>query len=934
MTNLLDILYNVIVTPLIFLIGVVYEISSRVLVSPGLSLICVSIVVNVLCFPLYKMADDQQEEERKRQLSMERWVSHIKTHFKGDEQYMMLTTYYRQKGYKQYYALSNSISLLLQIPIFMAAYRYLSNLSALRGESFLFIQDLGAPDGLLQLGTVAINVLPVLMTLLNCVSTFIYTRDLGMRDRLQAYGLAVLFLVLLYKSPAGLVLYWTCNQIFSLLKNLFMKVVPNPKKTLGWILQACIVVLCVALISYGALSSARRIAALVVAVACIELFIWAFLLDKLPLSLGKLFPEDKRSYTPTFLLATGLCVALLGVLIPSALIGDSPTEFMSISSTESPLRYVVYTASVYFGFFFVWVGVYFFLSRPDGRKVFALVMWVLATIFLVDYLFFGKGLGIISTNLKFSELPVFSRKELVVNCLAILALIAALLLVWRFRHDLVNPMAAILLLATICLSVPNLMGIRSAFREYQANVASMGTGEDEDSGSNSLAPKPLFKEDGSINPLITLSKEGRNVVVLFLDRAIGAYVPYIAQEKPEVISQFDGFVYYPNSISYGMWTMVGAPAMAGGYEYTPLELNARDGELLMDKHDEALKVLPKVFSENGFHSVVLTPPLIHYVFNATDYSTFSDIEDVEVYSISGAYTDYVGDEYGPLYEENRYRSFVFYSLFKSVPVALQSTVYDQGNYYTTVISHSVNTNYVSEHAALSVLPELTEIEEGDGDNYVFCQNSAPHEPDELQLPDYVSSPVVNNAGYYDESLYTLNGVTMNMDVPEGFEHYCVNVGSFIELGKWFDYLRAEGVYDNTRIIIVSDHGNRLNQFEDFILSDSVDVESVNCLFMVKDFNATGPMVTSNEFMTNADTPSIALSGIVEDPINPYTGNPITDDAKHEGDQTVYFTAVWNSNTHREETQFDFGDGWLYSVHDNIFDRNNWEMLTEPTNAIE
>ena len=93
MTNLLDILYNVIVTPLIFLIGVVYEISSRVLVSPGLSLICVSIVVNVLCFPLYKMADDQQEEERKRQLSMERWVSHIKTHFTGDEQYMMLTTY-------------------------------------------------------------------------------------------------------------------------------------------------------------------------------------------------------------------------------------------------------------------------------------------------------------------------------------------------------------------------------------------------------------------------------------------------------------------------------------------------------------------------------------------------------------------------------------------------------------------------------------------------------------------------------------------------------------------------------------------------------------------------------------------------------------------------------------------------------------------------
>ena len=52
-----------------------------------------------------------------------------------------------------------------------------------------------------------------------------------------------------------------------------MKVVPNPKKTLGWILQACIVVLCVALFSSGMLTSARRIAALAVGVACIELFI-------------------------------------------------------------------------------------------------------------------------------------------------------------------------------------------------------------------------------------------------------------------------------------------------------------------------------------------------------------------------------------------------------------------------------------------------------------------------------------------------------------------------------------------------------------------------------------------------------------------------------------------------------------------------------------
>jgi membrane protein insertase Oxa1/YidC/SpoIIIJ len=32
--------------------------------------------------------------------------------------------------------------------------------------------------------------------------------------------MALIFLVLLYNSPSGLVLYWTCNNIFSLGKNL------------------------------------------------------------------------------------------------------------------------------------------------------------------------------------------------------------------------------------------------------------------------------------------------------------------------------------------------------------------------------------------------------------------------------------------------------------------------------------------------------------------------------------------------------------------------------------------------------------------------------------------------------------------------------------------------------------------------------------------
>ena len=41
------------------------------------------------------------EEERAKQASMAKWVDHIKAHFKGDEQYMMLSAYYAEQGYRE-----------------------------------------------------------------------------------------------------------------------------------------------------------------------------------------------------------------------------------------------------------------------------------------------------------------------------------------------------------------------------------------------------------------------------------------------------------------------------------------------------------------------------------------------------------------------------------------------------------------------------------------------------------------------------------------------------------------------------------------------------------------------------------------------------------------------------------------------------------------
>ena len=114
--------------------------------------------------------------------------------------------------------------MLLQIPFFIAAYSFLSHLPGLSGFSFFFVKNMGTPDAMFKIGSFSVNVLPIAMTAINCISGAIYSSGHeSIREKIQIYVSALLFLVLLYDSPAGLVIYWTMNNLLSLVENVFYK---------------------------------------------------------------------------------------------------------------------------------------------------------------------------------------------------------------------------------------------------------------------------------------------------------------------------------------------------------------------------------------------------------------------------------------------------------------------------------------------------------------------------------------------------------------------------------------------------------------------------------------------------------------------------------------------------------------------------------------
>lgn len=228
--TLLECIHTLILGPLELLFDVIYALAYRFAKNPGLAVVALSLAVNILVLPLYRRADALQDEERARSQRMKPRIDQIREAFSGDERFMMLQTYYRQNNYKPYHALKGSLSLLLEIPFFIAAYNYLSGLSLLRGASFGPIADLGAPDTLLHIGGTVIHLLPILMTAINIVSGAIYTRGMPARSKIQLYGMALIFLMLLYESPSGLVLYWTLNNLFSLGKNICQAVFAKLKE--------------------------------------------------------------------------------------------------------------------------------------------------------------------------------------------------------------------------------------------------------------------------------------------------------------------------------------------------------------------------------------------------------------------------------------------------------------------------------------------------------------------------------------------------------------------------------------------------------------------------------------------------------------------------------------------------------------------------------
>jgi hypothetical protein len=572
------------------------------------------------------------------------------------------------------------------------------------------------------------------------------------------------------------------------------------------------------------------------------------------------------------------------------------------------------------------MGVFYWLTNKKYRAYFEIAVWIICGIMTLNYMFFGKNLGILSNSLNYENGMSFDRVQKMQNLAIIIGVAIIMFAIYRFGRKIVPQVLIICAIALGVMSFYNVVKINESVSVIKVSVTQA-------------------KEDV---PSFSFSKSGKNVVVLMMDRGMNEYIPYLFNEKPKLKDMFSGFTYYPNTLSFGGFTNFGTPALFGGYEYTPVEINKRDTETLASKHNEALKVMPVLFDKNDYKVTVCDPPYANYQW-IPDLSIYDKYPDIHKYITSGKF---VSKESRVIKSVNNKRNFFCYSIMKTAPLFAQAVLYDDGNYYheravdgqtsvnnfvaegqTSVnnfVADGMNPTFMNAYSTLENLSNMTKIKDDNTNTFLMMTNDTTHEPMLLQEPDYVPAEHVDNTAYETENAnrFTIDGKTLKMETSEHYVHYQTNMASMLKIGEWMDYLKKNNVYDNTRIIIVADHGRPLQQLNDMILDDGknilYDAEFYNPLLLVKDFNSN-KFSTSEEFMTNGDVPTFAMKDLIKNPKNPFTGKEINNNEKYDHHQYVLGSMKWDIQENKGNVYL---PGTWFKVHKDVRDKNNWSVSNE------
>ena len=195
----------------------------------GISIIVLTLFLRVIFFPLTVKSMKSMKAVQNKMKKLKPEIDALKEKYKDDKstQQAEMMKLYTSNNINPLSSLGGCLPLLIQLPVFIALYFALLYSIDLRHSSFLWVNDLSQPEHLFDVLGIPFRILPLLMG----VSWFLSQRltpmttpgseTMELQMKLMQF-MPIIFTVMFWGLPSGLILYWTVSNILSVGQQLYI----------------------------------------------------------------------------------------------------------------------------------------------------------------------------------------------------------------------------------------------------------------------------------------------------------------------------------------------------------------------------------------------------------------------------------------------------------------------------------------------------------------------------------------------------------------------------------------------------------------------------------------------------------------------------------------------------------------------------------------
>jgi Phosphoglycerol transferase and related proteins, alkaline phosphatase superfamily len=487
---------------------------------------------------------------------------------------------------------------------------------------------------------------------------------------------------------------------------------------------------------------------------------------------------------------------------------------------------------------------------------------------------------------------------IVLGCLALAAYLLA-----RYSTPVMNALS-ILILASLAMTVFSLYSVHERINRKSEEESSQGK-----------------------NVLFSYSKQGKNVLLVFVDGAMSGYLPDIFRDDPSLPARFAGFTWYSNVVSTGNRTLNGLPAVFGGFDYTVSEINRRPGPSLKEKVSAAYRLYVENFHKQGYQ-VLYSDPFWFGLERKGDCEYFNELYERKrqgrcIHSIGKQVADKKATVRAGRSTELFFglaKQYVALSLFKIAPHSLKDKIYSDGQWIGLSYAWKQREDkYLNNFFSLVSLPEFSDTS-ASRSTFTFITTELTRAPlfvnEENCVPDRsltATTPRIKELlqRYKDEDTVAIYQTTK-----------CAVQG----LAKFMGWLKANGIYDNTMVVLASDHGWLSHNPLLSSLKDSKYQQRYSmfqAFLMVKGFGASAPIKESTEFISNANVPGL-ICETIGGCFDRTTGKTIRWQPLNH--PVLLHETPWQGKSQKKDS---FIVEALYQVKGDVTRRESWQELTPP-----